>query len=56
MARPRVEKQTHIRVFVSDKRVLDTFMKRKGVKSQAVAFRMMLRRKRRPVKRRFGLF
>jgi len=40
------EDQTHIRIFKSDKRALDLFMKKRKIKSQAKAVRLLIRRKR----------
>jgi len=42
-----VEKQTHIRVFQKDKKILDFIMRRRRIKSQAAAFRMILSRAKR---------
>ena len=38
------KKQTHIRVFEHDKKVLDFIMRKNNIKSQAEAFRILLRR------------
>jgi len=38
------ERQTHIRVFNTDKKILDFIMRRKRLKSQAAAFRWILKK------------
>ena len=39
------KRQTHIRVFKTDKDLLERWMKKKNIKSQAYAIRRLIRRK-----------
>ena len=41
MVRKKGEVQTHIRIFRSDKQKLEFLMRRKRIKSQAMAFRLL---------------
>ena len=45
MRKKTVEDQTHIRVFKRDKHLLELWMKRKKITSQAQAIRILLRRR-----------
>lgn len=39
MRRKKTPLQTHVRITISDKRRLEAFMRRRGIKSQAAALR-----------------
>ena len=43
MVRRRLEPQTHVRAFRSDKVKLENFMRRKRINSQAMALRLLLK-------------
>lgn len=47
MARRRLETQTHVRIYASDKRILDFIMRKRRITSQAEAFRLLLKMARR---------
>ena len=43
MVRRKLETQTHIRIFNSDKRKIETIMRKGKINSQAMAIRLLLK-------------